>query len=100
MDKVITVPTSYKVILKNGDFGVFRNDNGYDNYEDRLISGAYGVTTAYRNTQITPDNVVRIETFIDLNGCEHCGYGYNLHAGENVCPECSKRTFLPTIETN
>lgn len=98
MNKVITVPMSYKVILKNGDFGVFRNDNNYDNYEDRLMSGAYGITTAYRDTKITLDSVLRIEASVNPDGCEHCKHSYNLHVGENVCPNCGERTFLPAVE--
>lgn len=98
MNKVITVPTSYKVTLKNGDFTTFRNENNYDDYEDRLISGTYAVTTSLRSTPINADTVLRIEVYIYPNGCEHCKHGYDLHAGENVCPKCGGRTFLPVVE--
>jgi hypothetical protein len=100
MNEIITVPMSYKVTLKNGTFTVFKNDNGYDDYEDRLLSGDYGAVTAYGETKITADNILRVDAFIEPNGCEHCKHGYNLHAGDNACPKCGGRTFLPAIETN
>lgn len=98
--KIITVPRAYKVILKNGDFGTFRNDNGFDNYEERLLSDIYSILTPSRTTQITPDSVLRIEECFSPQGCEHCKYNYSLHPGENVCPKCGERTLLPAVETS
>ena len=54
-------PKSYKVTLKNGDHSIFTNSNNFDNYEDRLVSGMYSITTANRTTAITPETVASIE---------------------------------------
>lgn len=51
----------YKVTLKTGEYSTFPNDNNFENYEDRLISGVYGITTKDGTTQITPDTVASIE---------------------------------------
>jgi len=37
---------SYKVTLKSGDYSIFTNDNNFDDYTDRLMSGIYGITKA------------------------------------------------------
>lgn len=100
MNKVITVPLSYRVTLKDGSFAVFRNNNHFDNYEGLLVSGDYAVTTPTKTTNITPDSVLKIDVFLEPDGCEHCKHPYGLHAGENVCPKCEGRTFLPASETN
>ena len=54
---------AYKVTLKTGDHAIFPNDNNYDNYEQRLLSGMYGIvsTMTKENIRITPENVLSIE---------------------------------------
>ena len=54
-------PKSYKVTPKNGDHSIFTNSNNFDNYEDRLVSGMYSITTANRTTAINPETVASIE---------------------------------------
>lgn len=55
-------PKSYKVILKSGDYGVFTNNNHFENYPDRLLSGVYGIVNGKGdNLPITPETVLRIE---------------------------------------
>jgi hypothetical protein len=52
----------YKVTLKTGDYSVFPNDNNYENYEERLLSGIYGISTASGDfVQITPETVQKIK---------------------------------------
>ena len=59
-------PKSYKVILKSGDFAVFPNNNNYNNYPDRLVSGIYGVVNGNgENLPITRDTVLSIEEVTD-----------------------------------
>jgi predicted RNA-binding Zn-ribbon protein involved in translation (DUF1610 family) len=31
--------------------------------------------------------------------CDSCSIEYEMHAGDNVCPMCGERTFVPAIET-
>ncbi len=61
MDDQKSRPKSYKVILKTGEYAVFTNDNNFDNYSDRLVSGIYSITTASGTTPITPDSMLSIE---------------------------------------
>lgn len=34
---------SYLVTLKSGDTGIFANDNHFENYPERLLSGMYSI---------------------------------------------------------
>jgi DNA-directed RNA polymerase subunit RPC12/RpoP len=86
----------YKVTLKSGDFGIFSNDNRFDNYPDRLVSGMYGVSTATQNLPITRDTVASID---EVNVCDHCGKEVQ-RTGSFDCPHCGKRTFVAVSEHN
>lgn len=66
-DKKDPKPRSYRVILKTGDHATFINDNYFENFEARLLSGMYGISTATgENLKITPETVARIEE-VDLD---------------------------------
>lgn len=55
-------PRSYKVTLKSGDYAVFTNRNHFENYENRLISGIYGIVKGSgQNLPINADTVLSIE---------------------------------------
>lgn len=58
-------PKSYRVVLKSGKHAVFTNDNNFDNYEARLLSGMYGIATGRTNEQITPETVLKIEEVVE-----------------------------------
>lgn len=58
----------YRVVLKTGDYGDFSNDNNFDNYEDRLVSGLYSISTPGGDfIKITPETVARIEIITEAS---------------------------------
>jgi DNA-directed RNA polymerase subunit RPC12/RpoP len=84
----------YRVTLKSGDFGIFSNDNRFDNYTDRLVSGMYAITNRTQTLPITAETVASIN---EVNVCDHCGKEVE-GTGSFDCPHCGKRTFVAVAE--
>ena len=59
-------PKTYQVVLKSGDTGIFINDNNYEDYLSRLVSGIYSILPRNGGDAIhilneTVDYIVEIE---------------------------------------
>lgn len=90
-------PNSYKVVLKTGDYGIFTNENFFDNYENRLLSGIYSIMpkAPNQNVPITPDTVASITQV-----CSHCQADLPPGPGDRFCEFCQGRTWVAAPEYN
>jgi hypothetical protein len=62
VDEAQEKPLTYRVILKSGTYGDFTNDNHFDHYKDRLISGIYSITDPGGEFErVTLQSVLRID---------------------------------------
>lgn len=74
MDSDNSTPKKYKVTLKSGDWAVFSNDNNFDNYQARLVSGIYGIASPNGdNLKITPETVASIQEVDENNELSDSG---------------------------
>lgn len=86
----------YKVTLKSGAHSVFANDNRFEDYTDRLVSGIYSITTS---TEVMPINLETVAEIRKVEACEYCEKEVN-QSGSFDCPHCGKRIFIPVHENN
>lgn len=84
----------YKVTLKSGDFGIFSNDNHFDDYPSRLVSGLYNIMALNSNQSIaiTPETVASIN---EVKVCPNCKKEVE-QVGSFNCPYCGASISIAT----
>lgn len=99
MKDAIPAIRNYKIWFTDGYETDVPDANNDPNFEDKLRSGeitVYGPDSKPR--AIGPYTVKNIIPFI-AQECAHCNKYLSLHPGENVCPACDGRTWLPAKES-
>lgn len=88
-------PESYKVTLTTGDHAIFTNNNRFDDYPSRLLSGIYGIMSP-RNRQNIPMTSESVASIVQV--CSHCHADLPVGPGDRVCSSCQGRTWVPAPE--
>ncbi len=90
---------NYKIYFKDGDEIDVTDENNDPNFEDKLRSGEKTVYGHDGKPKAVGTHTVKtIIPFVDQK-CAHCSKNLYLHPGENECPECGERTWLPAQES-